>query len=104
MTPDLYEILEISPRASAAVIKAAYRCLAQMLHPDRNPGNIAAAARLVEINRAYAVLGDGERRAGYDLRAGIIRNDRRAGAPVARVAPRRSPDAGVRMFAFRPIE
>ena len=62
----LYETLEVSPHASAWVIKAAYRCLAQRNHPDKNPGNAAAGEKLAEINHAYAVLSDPDKRRVYD--------------------------------------
>lgn len=62
-----YDILEVSPRASAEVIRGAYRSLAQRWHPDRNPGNEAeCTARLKAINAAFACLSDPEMRAAYD--------------------------------------
>ena len=45
----LYEILEVSPKARPAVIKAAYRCLVQENHPDKHPGDAEAAARMSMI-------------------------------------------------------
>ena len=62
----LYEILEVSPLASALVIRAAYRCLAQFNHPDKNPGTDTAIERQSRLNRAYAVLSDPEQRRRYD--------------------------------------
>ena len=62
----LYEALEVSPRASASVIKAAYRCLAQRNHPDKNPGDSAAGDKLAQINHAYWVLSDPDKRRAYD--------------------------------------
>ncbi|MGI9146808.1 MAG: J domain-containing protein [Chloroflexota bacterium] len=63
---DLYELLEISPRASQEVIQAAYRVLARSYHPDVNaaPG---AARRIRQLNAAYEVLSDPSGRARYDL-------------------------------------
>ena len=62
----LYDVLEISPRASTFVVKAAYRCLAQAHHPDKNAGSDTASARLVQINHAYSVLSDPVKRLRYD--------------------------------------
>jgi curved DNA-binding protein CbpA len=61
---DFYEILQVQQGASQEVIRAAYRALAQRYHPD-NAGP-TGEARMVEINMAYEVLGDPERRAEYD--------------------------------------
>lgn len=61
-----YDTLEVSPRASQEVIRAAYRSLMQRFHPDRNPGDQAAATRAAEIASAYEVLSDVQRRARYD--------------------------------------
>lgn len=63
-TPDFYEILHVHPDAPEAVIRASYRALMQKLkmHPDLG-GDASAAA---QINEAYAVLTDSERRAAYD--------------------------------------
>jgi curved DNA-binding protein CbpA len=63
---DLYEALQVHPEAEPEVIQGAYRRLAQKYHPDRNPGSAEASRRAREINRAYQVLGDPERRAEYD--------------------------------------
>jgi molecular chaperone DnaJ len=65
-TPDLYEVLGVSKTASAAEIKKAYRKLARQYHPDKNPGDAAAAERFKEIPTAYDVLGDAEKRKEYD--------------------------------------
>jgi hypothetical protein len=63
--PNLYEYLQVSPQADSGVIHAAYRALARRYHPDVNGGS--DAARLMrEINAAYHVLGDPQRRARYD--------------------------------------
>ena len=55
-----YHVLEVSPRASKAVIQAAYRALARTAHPDCNRG--AAAERMRELNRARDILLDPRRR------------------------------------------
>ena len=62
----LYEVLEVSPRARAQVIKAAYRCLVQHCHPDKHQGTEHANDRLAQINRAYAILSDPVARLDYD--------------------------------------
>lgn len=62
---DLYEILQVHPAAHPEVIQAAYRRLAQIYHPDRNPAP-DASERMAEINAAYAVLNDPQQRAAYD--------------------------------------
>jgi curved DNA-binding protein len=61
-----YKILGVDRNASEGEIKRAYRKLALVLHPDRNPGDKAAEERFKEINEAYEVLGDSTKRAKYD--------------------------------------
>ena len=61
-----YDTLEVSQGASQEVIRAAYKSLLQRHHPDRNPGDMVAAARSVSIVEAYQVLSDPERRTAYD--------------------------------------
>ena len=64
-TDDLYEILQVLPTAHPDVIQAAYRRLAMLYHPDRNP-SAEAAEMLKQLNLAYEILGDPDRRAEYD--------------------------------------
>ena len=63
---DYYKILGLTPAATPAEIKKAYRQLAFKHHPDRNPGDLNAAARFIEIAEAYEILADPERRRSYD--------------------------------------
>jgi DnaJ-class molecular chaperone len=63
---DYYKILSVSPDASSEEIKKAYRKLALVTHPDRNPGDIGAEERFKQINEAYGVLSDTEKRSRYD--------------------------------------
>jgi molecular chaperone DnaJ len=63
---DYYEILGVARTADAATIKSAYRKLALQSHPDQNPGDKDAEERFKEINEAYAVLSDDQKRAAYD--------------------------------------
>jgi molecular chaperone DnaJ len=63
---DYYEVLGLSKSATEADIKKAYRKLAKEHHPDLNPGDKDAEARFKEINEAYEVLSDSEKKAKYD--------------------------------------
>lgn len=63
---DYYEVLEINKGANENEIKKAYRVLAKKYHPDVNPENKAAEAKFKEINEAYEILSDPQKRAKYD--------------------------------------
>ncbi|MDO8901747.1 MAG: molecular chaperone DnaJ [Phenylobacterium sp.] len=63
---DYYEILGVSRGSDDAALKAAYRKLAMEHHPDRNGGCEDSATRFKEINEAYSVLADAQKRAAYD--------------------------------------
>lgn len=63
---DYYEILGVSKTASEAELKSAFRKLAMQCHPDRHPGDTAAEAKFKELNEAYQVLSDSQKRGAYD--------------------------------------
>src|SRR3954468_10435917 len=61
-----YETLEVDRNADDSKLKAAFRKLAMKWHPDRNPGDNTSEVKFKEINEAYEVLKDGDKRAAYD--------------------------------------
>jgi curved DNA-binding protein len=63
---DYYKTLGVPRGADEKEIKKAFRKLAQQYHPDKNPGDKAAEARFKDINEAYTVLSDADKRAKYD--------------------------------------
>ena len=66
MARDYYDVLGISREASGEQIKRAFRRKAKQNHPDANPGDANAEARFKELNEAYEVLSDDDKRAAYD--------------------------------------
>lgn len=64
---DFYDILGVTRDASADEIKKAYRGLARKYHPDLHPGDKAMEKKFKEINEAYSVLGDPQKKEDYDL-------------------------------------
>lgn len=106
--PTLYDTLEVSPRASPQVIRAAYRALAQRHHPDKKPGCDAACEQQAQLNKAYSVLSDPDQRQRYDQsikqhERGIERRGsgigvRRGSGVLREQAPMSRP------FVFRPLK
>ena len=65
---DYYKILKVSPKASPAEIKSAYRRLARKLHPDVNSNSEKSREKFAEIARAYEILSNPRERAKFDTR------------------------------------
>lgn len=106
-TNSFYDILEVSPQASPSVIRAAYRCLAQRHHPDKNLHSEEAGPLLATINLAYAVLSDPEKRRSYDAHLGRPAEftERRGpgAAPSTHASLHRAEATPSRPFVFRPL-
>lgn len=78
---DYYKILGVDRKASEDEFKRAYRKLALQFHPDRNPGDQKAEEKFKEINEAYQVLRDPEKRAHYDRLGDSYTHWQQRGAP-----------------------
>jgi curved DNA-binding protein len=79
---DYYKVLGVERSASADDVRKAYRKLAMQYHPDRNPGDKLSEDRFKEINEAYQVLNDPQKRARYDQLGGAYSNwQQRGGTP-----------------------
>ena len=63
---DFYEVLGVAKTATDADLKSAFRKAAMQCHPDRHPGDKDAERRFKELNEAYQMLSDGQKRAAYD--------------------------------------
>ena len=80
-TPDYYNMLGISRKASPDEVKRAYRRLALRWHPDRNPGDAAAEQHFKDITSAYTCLSDAEERQRYDRLGPLYKADGRPPRP-----------------------
>jgi curved DNA-binding protein len=78
---DYYKILGVERKATEDEIRKAYRKLAMQYHPDRNPGDKQAEERFKEINEAYQVLSDPNKRTHYDRLGSDYSSWQRRGAP-----------------------
>ena len=76
-----YEVLEVDRTAGEGELKSAFRKLAMKWHPDRNPGDKSCEPRFKEINEAYEVLKDPDKRAAYDRFGHAAFENRPAGGP-----------------------
>lgn len=77
---DYYEVLGVDKSASADEIKKAYRKLAKKYHPDLNPDDKEAEVHFKEVNEAYEVLSDDQKKSRYDRFgfAGVDPRDRKS--------------------------
>ncbi len=87
---DYFAILGVSPEATEAEVRQAYRRLARRYHPDLNPDEPEGEARLKELNEAYEVLSDPTRRAAYEAQRRAVRIQV-TGAPRRAPGPPRPP-------------
>lgn len=78
---DYYKVLGVSKTADEKEIKSAFRKLAQKYHPDKNPGDKAAEDKFKDINEAYEVLGDAQKRSRYDQLGSSYSQWERSGKP-----------------------
>ena len=78
---DYYKVLGVERKATKDEIKRTYRKLALKYHPDRNPGDVKAEEKFKEINEAYQVLSDPEKRSRYDQLGESYVNWQQRGAP-----------------------
>lgn len=91
---DYYATLGVSKTATEKEIKQAFRKLARKLHPDVNPGDKTSESRFKEINEAYEVLGDAEKRKKYDELGSNWRMYEQAGGPGGPQGPWRGGTGG----------
>jgi curved DNA-binding protein len=96
MPPDYYALLGLSRRCTADQVRDAYRRLAKQFHPDLNPGSAETVERTQELNAAYAVLGDPDRRRIYDDSLGAAATPKRTAKPQQNI----SQDVSLRLEEF----
>jgi len=106
---ELYSILGVSPEASQKEIENAYRMRARILHPDRFDQDTQAAdlrianAMMAELNAAYSVLREAEKRAQYDAERGPRSESQRNGAREKKSQPKEASEArDTNQFAEEP--
>lgn len=100
MARDHYEVLGVAPTSEDVVIRAAYRALMRRYHPDKGPA-AELSGRALEINAAYAVLGDPDKRARYDgtlAAAGMIKPSSDGRGLLAMPAVRRPGPGAIAAF------
>jgi len=106
---DYYRILEVPRTATQEEIKKSYRKLAMKYHPDRNKGDKTAESKFKEINEAYAVLSNEEKRKQYDTfgaRALAVDSVKRtfSGTLISRASSKNSVLEGAGMFSASSLE
>ena len=89
MARNYYDVLFVTPSADGELISMVYRHLAKRYHPDRDPSP-AAAARMAELNEAYATLRDAQKRARYDMQMDQRRTEPVVAAPSGDGRPTRA--------------
>jgi curved DNA-binding protein CbpA len=100
---DAYEVLEVHPRAHQQVIQAAYRVLAALYHPDRDP-TAAATRRMADLNEAYDKLRTPDRRELYDRAKKLGPSTPEPIVPAWRADQKSSPPANIRDSQGRPLD
>ena len=98
---DYYRILNVQREATGAEIKRAYRRLALQYHPDRNPSDHSAEEKFKEVNGAYAVLADPEKRKMYDRYGSYDAPDRYHSKEASRHRPGFAPNRATPFFFGR---
>ena len=99
---DYYTILGIERDADEQTIKSAFRRLARVYHPDVNPDKVGATEKFKEINEAYTVLSDADKRARYDLFSG--RYEQYSYSSAGSAAPQARPQTQQRRTATRTLD